>query len=139
MCSSPSSSTESHGHNDNVPCETVRFLAKDGEGHCTLLSCKGRLIVRKTIINPSQKYYDVGDDVPREVRILRDILTKHDRIVNFLYHIEPPGALDLYYEYYPAGDLLDFIQKYASIRKEVPEAFIWHVYLQCLEALAFLQ
>lgn len=119
---------------------TVQFLAKGGEGECNLVRCNGVLVVRKTVLNPRERqYYEHGDDTPREVRILRDILPKNERIINLLCHNEVPGALDLYYEYYSGGDLECFIHKYLSIEKDVPEAFIWHVYLQCLEALAYLQ
>jgi len=131
-------------HDDQSPngaqCETVQFLAQGGEGECTLLRCKGVLVVRKTILNPRERcYFLEGDDTPREVRILRNMLPKNERIINLLCHNEVPGALDLYYEYYSGGDLQCFIHKYLSIEKDVPEAFIWHVYLQCLEALAYLQ
>ena len=92
-------------------------------------------MVRKVVVNPRQKgYFDLGDDTPREVRILRDILPKNDRILNFLYYDETPGRLELYYEYYPGGDLHTFIQRYSQIGRKVPEAFIWHVYLQCLQS-----
>lgn len=135
-------STTSHNGQDQkgAICETVQFLAKGGEGECNLVRCNGVLVVRKTVLNPRERqYYEHGDDTPREVRILRDMLPKNERIINLLCHNEVPGALDLYYEYYSGGDLDCFIHKYLSIEKDVPEAFIWHVYLQCLEALAYLQ
>lgn len=135
-------SIASHDSQDpkDAQCETIQFLAKGGEGDCNLIRCNGVLVVRKTVLNPRERqYFDPGDDTPREVRILRDMLPKNERIINLLCHNEVPGALDLYYEYYSGGDLECFIHKYLSIEKDVPEAFIWHVYLQCLEALAYLQ
>ena len=97
-------------------------------------------MVRKIITNPRSKFYfDGSADTPREVHILRDILGRHDRIVRFLHHHESPGRLNLFYEYYPGGDLQGFIERYYMMKQMIPEGFIWHVYLQCLEALAFLQ
>lgn len=134
-----SSSNSSCVEASNDEVQEVRYLAKGGEGCCTLVKYKGQLIVKKVIHKARQRScFDYDKNTPREVRILRDTLRKNDRIINLLHFEAKPGSLDLYYEYYPGGDLHTLIMRYLAIEATIPEAFIWHVYLQSLEALAFI-
>ncbi|KAI9814036.1 MAG: G2-specific serine/threonine protein kinase [Pycnora praestabilis] len=75
---------------------------------------------------------------PREIRILLDILPEHRNINKLLDVFEKPRKWHLYYELYDGGDLADVCFNYVDRRKTLPEFFIWHIFAEMIEALAFI-
>ena len=115
--------------------ELVKELGSGSEGTTHLLkSPSGRtLIVRKT----ASKFMMDGK-LPREVKILKEKLDPHPRIPVLLqYGIETDWLsrrenLLLYFEYCSGGDL----SRYEGGGTD--ESFLWHVFEQVAEALAYL-
>ncbi|MCJ1374576.1 hypothetical protein MMC20_005808 [Loxospora ochrophaea] len=74
-----------------------------------------------------------------EIRTMRDVLIPSQRIVEFLGSSTPfPNHSEMLLEYCDAGDLWDVSNKYYNHVAAFPESFIWHIFLQVAEALAFL-
>jgi len=115
--------------------QKVQSIGEGGQGSCVLLrrSRDNKLMVRKTITRPK-----LSQGIPLEIRILRDILPTHRRIANLYHAYTFPSQTELYLEYCDAGDLHDLIDRYAAHRTPVPESFLWHVFIQLAEALAFI-
>ncbi|KAL8656168.1 MAG: hypothetical protein Q9226_002767 [Calogaya cf. arnoldii] len=82
-----------------------------------------------------------------ELRILRDALPAHPRIIGLRSAIVSSLQTELYLDYCSGGDLTSFMEAYESRqqpdrfaihrRNFIPESFIWHTFLQLTEALAF--
>ena len=92
-------------------------------------------MVRKT-----QRDFGMDGNRPREVRILKDILPRHQRINRLVNHAFTPASLlgnrslVLYFEYYSGGDL----SRYISVHNRPSELFIWRIFIQLADALALL-
>lgn len=115
----------------------VRRIGHGGDGKCELVRHRdGSEIVRKTITAKSKRY---ENDIPTELYILGHILPGHDRIIRFFFRYHSPREVEVYYGQVSGGDLFNAIYDFAWIGRKIPEAFIWHLYLQLCEALAFLQ
>ena len=77
---------------------------------------------------------------PLEVQILRDILDAHRRTLNLvdwavLSIPSAPKLLVTYYDLYPGGDLSDWTPKKGQ---ESSESFVWYVFQQMADVLAYL-
>ncbi|MCJ1432102.1 hypothetical protein MMC27_001458 [Xylographa pallens] len=75
--------------------------------------------------------------VPKEVRILRDILPNNARLCAFSEYFPAPKNVFLM-EYCNGGDLERIAFRYRQLDDFVPESFLWHILLQVAEGLAFL-
>ncbi|KAL9002587.1 MAG: hypothetical protein Q9188_004498 [Gyalolechia gomerana] len=73
---------------------------------------------------------------PTEAAILADILGLHRGIIDLKHWSQSPTTL--WYEYCSAGDLQDLVDAYTSRRLRIPEAFIWHAYVQLADAFAYI-
>ncbi|KAI9866057.1 MAG: G2-specific serine/threonine protein kinase, partial [Pleopsidium flavum] len=115
--------------------ERVHSIGEGGQGSCVLFrrSRDKKLMVRKTITRPK-----LSQGIPLEIRILRDILPTHRRIANLYHAFTFELHTELYLEYCDAGDLHDLIDEYAFHNTTIPESFLWHVFIQLAEALAFI-
>ena len=114
--------------------ERVRRIGQGSEGTCHLLQSKdtGKYLVRKMVTT-----FRMDGDLPREVKILRDKLDPHRHIVylfDWAFEVDDNRhrSLSLLFEYYSGGDL----SRYGSGGTE--ESFLWHVFRQMAEALAYL-
>ncbi|MCJ1462308.1 G2-specific serine/threonine protein kinase [Pseudocyphellaria aurata] len=110
------------------------YLAIGGQGACLRLERKKdqKLLVCK-LTTPVE-----DGEVPREVEILRDILPRHDRIIQVHDLLVTRWSTQTYFDYFTGGDLSNFIDNYVMYEEVVPESFIWHALLQLAEAVAFL-
>lgn len=121
--------------------ESVKLLPTGGQGQAEVLRRESNkeLVVCKYMRHKHVSYYQGNeDDVPEEVKILRDILPDHERIVGFLDYSVGLEDIRMYYPYYFGGDLSDVISRYKLHSIQVPELMIWQAFLQMSEALAFL-
>ena len=114
--------------------EYVRKLGQGSEGTTQLLRSKDtqRYIVRKRAT-----VFEMAGDLPREVKILRDILDKHRHIIDFrdwVLNVESTSHTNLimFFQYCSGGNL----DRYTS--GGTNERFLWHVFCQMAEALAYL-
>lgn len=73
---------------------------------------------------------------PTEAAILADILGLHRGIIDLKHWSQSPTTL--WYEYCSAGDLQDLVDAYTNRRLRIPEAFIWHAYVQLADAFAYI-
>jgi len=116
--------------------QLIKIIGEGSEGSCELhqrigdgklVVCKKAHIIRKNMIQ---------GNTPREVKILRDTLRPHDRIINLISYTfdKKCDELHTYYDYCAGGDL----QSYLYPDTGSSEAFIWHVFRQMAEALAYL-
>ena len=113
----------------------VRGIGKGGQGQCVLVQERGtqKLFVRKTMHRPM-----LSKGQPTEVRILCDILPANRRIVHLAQAAVYPDDTHLHLEYCNGGDLAGLIKIYAANGVQIPEGFLWHVFIHLSEALAFI-
>ena len=112
----------------------VGHVGSGGYGNCLLLQKRSSMSLRVCKIQKRSK--SVFE--PLEVELLRDILDDHPRIVRLHEAIVQPNTLQLYFDYYPGGDLFGLMVRYSDAWENVPEPFIWHCFLQLSEALAYI-
>jgi serine/threonine protein kinase len=114
----------------------LKTIGQGTQGKCELLQRAGDgvIMVRKRT-HPRQKSIKMEGNTPREVKILQDTLRPHPRIINLIsYNVGKSGELDTYYDYHAGGDLQHHLQPQTG----ASEGFIWHVFRQMAEALAYL-
>ncbi|KAI4103127.1 MAG: hypothetical protein L6R37_004013 [Teloschistes peruensis] len=135
---------------DQDKYERIKTLGRGGQGTAHLLkSCTtGTLIVCKVIYKDKKQYqdwfaYKRGD----ELFFLREALRPNPRIISLYSALTSPSSIQLYLEYCDGGDLSSLIRKFHRRYNEetreweyyrIPESFIWHVFLQLAEALAYI-
>ena len=139
--------------------QRIKELGEGTQGTCSLVKRQidGKLFVCKVLKN-RQFQADIGRDVtvpvashPRdmasgvhiketnEINILMFTLPQHPRIISLLDCMTNNiNRTELLYEFCDAGDLATMIAKYDEARELIPEAFIWHVFLQLSQALAYI-
>ena len=113
----------------------VGHVGSGGFGNCFLLQKRSdpSLVVCKV----QKRSKDISQE-PLEVEILRDIICDHPRIVRLHEAITHTHNMQLYFDYYPGGDLFNIIARYHEMQEAMPEKFIWHVFLQLSEGLAYI-
>ena len=119
--------------------EQLEHVGSGSNGSCILLKRRSDQTLRvckttKRVCNFRGDY----ENEPMEAKILLDILPTHDRISRLHEAIVQPTTVQLYFDYYAEGDLSTLIKRYRQYNEFVPEAFMWHAYLQLTEALAYL-
>lgn len=118
-------------------------LAQIGEGGQGKVWIVKRVRDKKVLVRKEQrKFYMHSSGIPVEQYIFQDVLTPHPSILgfdhaNFLHgdHGREP-SLVMYFEHCKGGDLSKFQPRNGD--KGPPEAFLWHVFLQLADAIAFL-
>ena len=118
----------------------VRSLPTGAQGHAEVVrrEANKELIVRKFVPHSKVSYYKNEDEIPEEVKILRDFLPNHANVAKLLDYSVGPDYVTLFFPYYYGGDLFSLIQKYSLAELDVPELMIWQAFRQMSEALAFL-
>ncbi|KAI4121020.1 MAG: hypothetical protein LQ338_006607 [Usnochroma carphineum] len=115
----------------------LKRLGTGGQGTAHLVKNRrsGSVVVCKVIPHTMHHRYSHS-----ELFFLRDALPRHSRIINIRSALVSPYQTQLYLDYCDGGDLNSFIERYHYGLTEayVPEAFIWHAFLQLTEALAFI-
>ncbi|KAL8716824.1 MAG: hypothetical protein Q9225_005886 [Loekoesia sp. 1 TL-2023] len=115
----------------------VKRLGTGGQGTAHLLKTprRGSLVVCKVIPHNRDHKYSQS-----ELAFLRDALPPHSRIVKIRSALISPCQTQLYLDYCDGGDLTSFVEKYHYGLQShyIPESFIWHVFLQLSEALAYI-
>ena len=112
----------------------VGHIGSGGYGNCSLLQKRSNQTLR--VCKVQKRIKDVSE--PLEIEILRDILHDHPRIVRLHEAITHTHTMQLYFDYYPGGDLFQLNARYVEEWEPVPESFIWHCFLQLSEALAYI-
>lgn len=111
----------------------IRTLGKGGQGKTELVENQrnGKFLVRKL-----QREFRMQGDIPKEMYIFENILTRHPSIVGFDHanYMRQTGDLVLYFEHCRGGDL----HRCIPTKNYVSEDFIWHIFIQLADALAFL-
>ncbi|KAI4277783.1 MAG: hypothetical protein L6R38_005366, partial [Xanthoria sp. 2 TBL-2021] len=121
----------------------LRRLGDGGEGHIDLfrLHCPPQtLLAVKTLKRtPDLICHKNNMRKPLEAHILQDLLpTSHPHIVQMFGYTCTPRKTIMIYEYCSLGDLQDLLENYFARSVNIPEGFIWHVYLAIAKALAYL-
>ena len=124
--------------------ELVKDLTEDRENQIAVYRCNlGNLVVCKILYTSGSPGYNIlGEELPIEVVAHRRMIP-HRRIVSFVgvertYSCElgSRAAYLLMLGYCNGGDL-DHLAEHGRMRKQsLPEAFVWHVLKQTLEALS---
>lgn len=113
----------------------LKFLGQGSEGSSWL--CERRSD-KKLIVQKSYNEWVKYKGIPLEAHILQSVVPGHPRILYCdVWSILDYKKLDLYYEYCKGGDLGQFISRHGRSRHS--EDFIWHVFMQIADALAFLR
>ncbi|KAL8951819.1 MAG: hypothetical protein Q9222_002235 [Ikaeria aurantiellina] len=124
----------------------LKVLGTGGQGSVHLLRARrsGELVACKVI--PSRPADALHQS---ELSFLRDALPAHPRIIKLRSALISPFQTQLYLDYCDGGCLGSFVDKFryhssyeiqarACAPKRIPEAFIWHAFLQITEALAYI-
>lgn len=115
--------------------DVIKTVGEGSEGKCDLLRRvhDGKKIICKTTHSSRERYK--GGELPIEVTILQDLLRPHPRIIDLISYSPNNGkGTKAYYEYCSGGDLHSQLRKGGGSS----EAWIWHVFKQMAEALAYL-
>ena len=112
----------------------VGHVGSGGFGNCLLLQKRSNMTLRVCKIQKRRK----STSALLEIKILRDVLHGHPRIVALHEAIIHTNTMQLYFDYYPGGDLFKLMVRYCDEWENVPESFIWHAFLQISEGLAYM-
>ena len=112
----------------------VGHVGSGGYGNCLLLQNRSNMALRVCKIQKRSK----SKWEPLEVEILRDVLHDHPRIVRLHEAIMHTNTMQLYFDYYPGGDLFNLMVRYFEDWQAIPESFIWFCFLQISEGLAYI-
>lgn len=112
----------------------VGHVGSGGYGNCLLLQKRSNMTLRVCKVQKRPK----SILEPLEIEILRDILHDHPRIVRLHDAIMHTNTMQLYFDFYPGGDLFKLMVRYFDEWQAVPESLIWHCFLQISEGLAYL-
>ncbi len=112
----------------------VGHVGSGGYGNCLLLQKTSNMALRVCKIQRRSK--NISE--PLEIEILRDILNDHPRIVRLYDVIMHTNTMQLYFDYYPGGDLFKLMARYFDEWQPMPESFLWHCFLQISEGLAYI-
>ncbi|MCJ1295478.1 hypothetical protein MMC34_007041 [Xylographa carneopallida] len=110
---------------DHGPTSAVVKLVYNRRSSTELLVCKAVPQNRNT------------PEVPKEVRVLLEVLPKNERLCAILEYFPAPENVFLM-EYCDGGDLAGLLHRYRLVDEFLPESFIWHVLLQVAEGLAYI-
>jgi hypothetical protein len=115
--------------------DSVKSLTHGGEAKVWLLRRKKNkeLVVCKAIPHGLNSI-----SPPTEVRILQGLLPRHDRIIRLRDWFSGSLSTQLYFDYFSGGDLEQLSYQYYRHSARFPESFLWHIYLQLCEAVAFI-
>ncbi|KAL8639070.1 MAG: hypothetical protein Q9228_003847 [Teloschistes exilis] len=127
------------GNGEKITLRLVKRIGSGGQGFCDLYQrhSDGRHFVCKVMKNAFGVSID-RDGRPREVRILRDILGDHRRLIKVNWWESKDSTTTMWYDYCSGGDLERLVDAYISHQAHIPESFIWHAFLQLAEAFAFI-
>ncbi|KAL8739393.1 MAG: hypothetical protein Q9190_007806, partial [Brigantiaea leucoxantha] len=120
--------------------QTIDFLGRGSEGTAYLLERQPerQLVCCKVIPRRSTK----DPVLPNELRILKDNLGHHDRIIQFHNATVTPSQTEIYMDYCDGGSLQNFINNYYyhphHDELDLPESFVWHALSQLTEAVLYL-
>lgn len=114
-----------------------QFIRKLGEGGQGQTEVVRRIHDNKFLVRKSQKEYRMYGSIPEEMHIFKNILSPHPSIVAFDHstYVPKDSSLVLYFEHCQGGDLHNWIPRSRNLRDE---DFIWSVFTQLADALAFL-
>ena len=62
----------------------------------------------------------------------------HPHIIKYYNYFEENNGIYVIMEYMDNSDILEYIQGYQILNKQIPETEIWNILLQCLSALNYL-
>ncbi|KAL9614081.1 MAG: hypothetical protein Q9167_001435 [Letrouitia subvulpina] len=118
----------------------LAIIGSGGEGDCILYKDRftSKLFVCKALVH--KRSIQICNGVP-EIVLIHDILGSYDRVLALLAweRRTVTGTLRLWHPYYDRGDLFDLLETYHSKHQiRLPEAFIWHAFIQLAEALAYI-
>ncbi|KAL9103703.1 MAG: hypothetical protein Q9187_008980 [Circinaria calcarea] len=118
-----------------IKYKKINTIGAGGQGECVLVerSSDRKLLVLKIIRNPL-----LTRGVPCEVRVLKDVLPPCPLIIKFHQAILQQPETHLFFDYCDGGDLHSLIDNYTLHQSVIPEAFVWHVFVQLAQALAFI-
>ncbi|KAL9117455.1 MAG: hypothetical protein Q9187_006009, partial [Circinaria calcarea] len=125
-----------------------RVLGVGGQGSAFLVGGENsrRLYVAKVLapeaLSDTDTFSDElvkGPEKATEARILLKYLKEpSERIISLLAMNMSHNHAVLYYEFCDAGDLQKVMTGFWKHRQHVPEGFLWHVFGQLTEAVAFI-
>ena len=121
--------------------EEVRQLGQGGNGRCILVRHRAQDFLRACKVcrayPPTNEYH-----LPNEIRFLREFLPEHERIIRLHQFNVTTRAIDMYFDYCESGDIGRLIRMHQNQKQEFTakftENFIWHVYQQLTEAVAYI-
>ena len=120
----------------------IKKIGEGAQGRCDLVEREGdgEYLVYKQMKGEVDMAVVDKKIIPREIAILDDVLGPHERIIRLCdWTSSSPVDNRYFFEYCSYGDLYNMIDKYHYMHGlEIPESFVWHVYLQLAEALAFI-
>ena len=121
--------------------DEVRELGQGGNGRCILVRHRAQDFLRACKVcrayPPTNEHH-----LPNEIRFLQEILPEHERIIRLHQFFVTPRAIDMYFDFCESGDIGGLISmhqnKERKLTAQFTENFVWHVYQQLTEAVAYI-
>ena len=113
----------------------IKKLGQGGQGTAYLIKdgTTGEFAVKKVTLDSKYRYLPHD-----ELFFLRDALAPNPRIINLKTAHITQKQTELYLEFCSGGDLSEMMYNYFDHNVAIPEAFIWHVFLQLAQALLYI-
>lgn len=128
---------ERFAFSDKEHYTAIKRLGAGSEGTAHLVKNRrsGAVVVCKVI-----PHLENHNHAESELFFLRDALHRHSRIINLQAALVNHCQTELYLDYCDGGDMATFIEAnhWKLNDAYIPEAFVWHAFLQLSEALAFI-
>ena len=111
----------------------LKIIGEGGQGETQLVENEK---TRKLLVRKTQKDFLMRGDIPMEMYIFEEVLALHPSIVGFhnANYKKEDRSLVLYFDHCSGGDL----EKHIPKKGYIPEDFMWHVFIQLADALAYL-
>lgn len=119
---------------EDTSYKEIRSIGHGGNGHCLLLERRSDRTLR--VCKITRRFEQ--EDEPFEAVVLNGILPQHPRLALLHDTIIQTETFQMYYTFYPVGDLSSLIAAYSDRKALIPETFLWHCFIQLAEALAFI-
>ena len=95
----------------------VRSLPTGAQGHAEVVrrEANKELIVRKFVPHDKVAYYEKENEIPEEVKVLRDFLPDHGNVVKLLDYSVGPDYVTLFFPYYYVSKIRSFFFPFCHV------------------------
>ena len=124
--------------------EILQILSEKNDSNDMSFVAKVRSLNNNKIYSLKKLYLQFKDNQDFKTRQqIYNFLDKlksinHPHIIKYYNYFEENNGIYVIMEYMDNSDILEYIQGYQIMNKQIPETEIWNILLQCLSALNYL-